>query len=511
MKKLEKELKEEDKNTHIKNIGEKYFETIRKKTSLWQEYIYNLKQNAINSKVNVLMKATKVPIKIQIPLKENIKYKNIESFEEHSLSNNLALEMIIRNKNFQKYMFLVEAIEIEFENKNLQLKEKYYKELQRTVIEKFGFNIKDSFDLLACHPFVNERIIDSVENIGNEILILNPPFISDFENGLQKVIDFYLKKQQLFVLIPSEFEKIDHNDLKNYKEKLYIKIINPLTLKNDYIPYSIYQQFQEKLNRVDNFFYRLPPSQKFIMESIDDELLEKYLSFLCIPIITFGKEKLISLSIEEIPIEFLDKDIYSLFTEEDLIDPSIKNSEVKSIFPNLKFRSSKSINFNINLEQSASLNEKIRNLQSNSEKIRSFADNFDMEIEKIEKVKNSKHISKTKELKNRDYTNALFIYDLYNIIGKEFGNKILELEKEANEDKIKIKNNPYYDSKESKEHEYDKIDIKLEKNKSLFSKNYLDIEIQKITNLEISKIRGLHSLMKEYIEECKFKNIILGK
>ena len=56
-----------------------------------------------------------------------------------------------------------------------------------------------------------------------------------------------------------------------------------------------------------------------------------------------------------------------------------------------------------------------------------------------------------------------------------------------------------------------KINIKLEKNKSLFSKTYLDKEIQKITNLEISKIRGLHSLMKEYIEECKFKNIILGK
>ena len=73
------------------------------------------------------------------------------------------------------------------------------------------------------------------------------------------------------------------------------------------------------------------------------------------------------------------------------------------------------------------------------------------------------------------------------------------------------KENPQYDSKESKEHEYDKIDIKLEKNKSLFSKNYLDIEIQKITNLEISKIRGLHSLMKEYIEDYKFKNIILGK
>lgn len=320
-----------------------------------------------------------------------------------------------------------------------------------------------------------------------------------------------MKKQQLFVLIPSEFEKIDHNDLKNFKEKLYVKIVSPLNHKNDYILYSIYQEFQEKFNRVDNFFYRLPPPQKFIMESVNDEVLEKYLSFLCIPIVTFGKEKLISLSIQEIPIEFLDKDIYSLFTEEDLIDPSIKNSEVKPIFPDLKLRDSKSINFNINLEQSASLNEKIRNLQSNNEKIRSFADNFNMEIEKIEKVKNSKHISKTKELRNRDYANAFFIYDLYNIIGKEFENKISELEKEAEKKKNNIKENPLYDSQELKKHEYDKINERLEKNISLFSKTYLDKEIQKITNIEISKIRGLHSLMKEYIEDCKFKNIILGK
>ena len=39
----------------------------------------------------------------------------------------------------------------------------------------------------------------------------------------------------------------------------------------------------------------------------------------------------------------------------------------------------------------------------------------------------------------------------------------------------------------------------------------MDKEIEKITNIEISKIRGLHSLMKEYIEKYKFKNIILGK
>ena len=108
MKKLEEEHKEENKNTHIKNIGEKYFETIRKKTSLWQEYTYDGKQEAIKTEIKSTMKALDIPINIQIPLKENIRYKNIENFEDHNLSNNLALEMIIRNKEFQKYIFLTE-------------------------------------------------------------------------------------------------------------------------------------------------------------------------------------------------------------------------------------------------------------------------------------------------------------------------------------------------------------------------------------------------------------------
>lgn len=497
----------------IKNsitLGEGYLEIIRRKnSSLWQEYTYDVKQESIKTEIISTMKALDIPIKIQIPLKENIRYKNIESFEEHFLSNNLALEMIIRNKKFQNYMFLVEAIEIEFENKNLQLKQKYFKDLQRTVIEEFGFNIKDSQNLIVLHPYINDSITD--ENIGNTILMLNPPFISDFDNGLQTVIDFYLKKQQLFALVPSEFEKIDYNDLKDFKEKLYVKVVNPLNNKNDFILYSDNPEFQKKIIRVDDFFYRLPPQQKIIMENVDDDLVENYLYLLHIPIIISGKEKLISLSEKKFPIEFLDKDVRSLFTEEDLIDPSIKDLEIKSIFPDLKLRNSKSINFNINLEQSSSLNEKIRNLQSNNEKIKSLADNFDVEIEKIEKVKNIKHISKTKKLRNRDYANAFFIYDLYDIIGKEFEKKILELEKEAEENYNKIKENPQYDTKERKKHEYNKINEKLEKNKSLFSKTYLDKEIQKITNIEISKIRGLHSLMKEYIEECKFKNIILGK
>lgn len=514
MKKLEEEHKKKDKNTHIKNIGEKYFETIRKKTSLWQEYTYDGKQEAIKTEIKSTMKALDIPIKIQIPLKENIRYKNIENFEDHNLSNNLALEMIIRNKEFQEYMYNIAIIDFEFENKNPELKNNHYKKLQRELIEKFGFDIKDALSLKGHHPYINEQIIDYLDDVANENLILNPPYIRDLNNGLRRVIDFYFNKKKLYILtLPTNYEIITSENAKNANEKrLFAKIINPDTNEADYILLSVYEKYKQYFERIDEFIYLLPDIKLEVIESeLSDDFIKNNLKYLGIPVVTFGTEKIVLLSEDPFPIEFLDKEFIFSLSEDETLDSHFKDSLTKSILPKLKLINSKRITTAINSDLSSNETKAIiLNLQNNSN-IKSFSEILNLEIEEVLKVKNLKHISKNKELRNRDYANAFFIYDLYNIIGKEFENKILELENEAKIDKNKIKENPQYDTKESKEFEYNKINIKLEKNKSLFSKTYLDKEIQKITNLEISKIRGLHSLMKEYIEECKFKNIILGK
>ena len=57
--------------------------------------------------------------------------------------------------------------------------------------------------------------------------------------------------------------------------------------------------------------------------------------------------------------------------------------------------------------------------------------------------------------------------------------------------------------------ENDKIIDKFENNKCLYNKKALDDEITSITKLEISKVRALHSLLKEYIEDEKLKSLIL--
>ena len=137
------------KNKIIKDIQGRFLDTIRKKnTSCWKEYTYNAKQKASDDNIRRTMKELNNPIKIQIPLKENIRYKHIETFEDHYLSNNLALDMIIRNKEFQNYIYFTEIIDFEFENRPTELKENHYKKLQRELIERFGFNIKDTCTII---------------------------------------------------------------------------------------------------------------------------------------------------------------------------------------------------------------------------------------------------------------------------------------------------------------------------------------------------------------------------
>ena len=503
------------KNKIIKDIQGRFLDTIRKKNTLcWKEYTYNAKQKASDDNIRRTMKELNNPIKIQIPLKENIRYKHIETFEDHYLSNNLALDMIIRNKEFQNYIYFTEIIDFEFENRPTELKENHYKKLQRELIEKFGFNIKDTCTLITHHPYINEEIDQFLENIANENLIRNRPYIRDIKNGLRKVIDFYLKKKKLYLLTPpSNYEIITNEDAKSANDKqLFVKIINPNTYKDDYILLSVYEEYKQYNTRMDDLIYFLPEAKLEVIDSIDDNLIENNLSYLGIPIVTFGIQKIVSLAAKNFPIEFLDKEFILSLSIEETIDSHFEASMIESILPKLKLMSSKSITNTINPSLSSHETNAITlNLKNASDSIKSFYEIFSIKIEEILKVKNLKHISKTKELRNRDYANAFYIYDLYSIIEKEFNKKILELKNEAEMNKNKVKNNSNFETKERKDFEYKRISRLLKENESLFSKTYLDEEIKKITNLEITKIRGLHSLMKEYIEECKFKNIILGK
>ena len=504
--------KEHKTNPRNDNIGEQYFEIIRRKT-LWEEYVYDIEKKIINAKIRSKMKALDSSIKVQIPSKNNVRYEHIRNFQEHSLSNNLILDMIIRNLEFQDYVYYSEVIDTEFENKNPKLKEKHYKKLQYDMVEKFGFDIKEVLNLIAHHPYINEKIVNSIENVANETLILNHPFISDIKDGTKRVMDFYLDKKQLYIMIPTDYQKVDNQDIvkmEKNNEKLSVKIMHPTNEQEEYIYVSEYEKNKPHFKRLDNYFYKLPSLDEVHLDGYDDEMIENYLHLICVPVNIFGKEILVSLAEEKFPIEFLEEEFISSISDDDMIEYSIKDSLHQSILPDVKLNNSKIINTNLNLDLSdEELMAKIANLKL-SKNTKSFVEIFSREVENIKNPKNTNAISKGKALRNRDYANAFFIYDLYKIIGKEFRKKELELKHEAEIQKEKIKVNVQYDKK-SKQHEYDKITEKLQNHLKLFNKTALDNEICKLANIEISKTRALYALLKGYIDEYKFKNIILGK
>ena len=492
------------------NIGEKLLEINRKKT-LWNEYVYDIETVAKNHNLRLTMESSMSPVKCEIPARDNVRYTYIQNLEDYHLSNSLVMEMIIRNKEFQNYLHYVQVMDFELEHKSPILKEKCYKKLKQGLIEKFGFNIEDGQKLLI-HPYVSESIVQNNEKILHDFLTLNPPFISDLKDGLLKVMNFYLQKKQLYRFIkPTHYKLINSDDIENYSDRqLYAVVINPEIIQPEFMRYDVYKSKGTHLPRIDDLLYTIPQIKEVVLTEISDAIIDKHLHDICIPITTYGEEKLVSLGEKNFPIDFLDKDFISSISDDDYIDYSHQDSIPLTNLPNIKLKSTKSINVSLNTdlprEELIAYMDKLKG----SKDIKSFVEVFNEEIEEIENPKQIKVIAKKRELRNRDYANAFYIYDLYKIIGKEFHKKELELKQEAEAQKIKIAKNEQY-GKIQRNHEYDKIEEKLQNHLKLFNKTALDDEICKLTNIEISKVRALHALMRSYIDDYKFKNIIFGK
>lgn len=95
-------------------IGEKYFELLRK-NDFWEKYIYNAKEKAMENDIKLRMNALNKNINILIPSKNDIRYNHIRNFRNHNLSNNLALDMLIRNKKFADYVYTFVTLDEDFE------------------------------------------------------------------------------------------------------------------------------------------------------------------------------------------------------------------------------------------------------------------------------------------------------------------------------------------------------------------------------------------------------------
>jgi hypothetical protein len=506
------------------DLSKKYDELMSKKDNLhWEEYIYNSEDIAKKKNILGRMNTIKEPIKVKIPKKDNLRYRHIESFGEANLSNNLALEMLIRNNLFSNSACIYHEIkhnlsQEEFEQKNKDLNKKISENLR----ERFGYDSKDEFLLRKNHPYFNEF---TSHNIANEYSIINPPFLEDIENGINRLIKYYSKNNKLYLFQPSnsdEFEIIkdaDINDFIKTGNNVFVKVFNFMEGGHAFIPKSMLDE-NDFWRRLDNHFYKMKPTKITLLSDLDEkgkEFIQNLKSqnldienFYCIPISEQDyRFDFLPVKVKQLPLEFLDSGFLKTISESEKKNLENKASTTQRLLPTLKLKSSKTISVDFNLDNpEEELIEIVRNLKKNHGKIKSLNEILNIEIEEIIKPNDSKKIAKNKNLRNKDYANAFYIYDLYKIIGREFENKIKALNEEKNTLINEIEQNKHL-SNISKKHENDKIIDKFENNKCLYNKKALDDEITSITKLEISKVRALHSLLKEYIEDEKLKSLIL--
>lgn len=213
---------------------------------------------------------------------------------------------------------------------------------------------------------------------------------------------------------------------------------------------------------------------------------------------------------EEIPISALDDDFIFSLSESDLIN-SVEKIKIGSIYNDLEFIGSKIVNINLNmnlpLEELIAYITKIKEEYSKS---KNPLEILKKKIENINNPKSLKLINKNKEKRKKVYADAFYIYDAFKYIFYNFYKIKKDIQNKYKEDRKKIQEDKDIgnDLKKNKIQELT-FDYKIEL-KNYSQEAIYDI-IHDVSKIEINKIKKLHKLLKEYIEDLKYKNIIFNK
>ncbi len=275
--------------------------------------------------------------------------------------------------------------------------------------------------------------------------------IDDFDNGLYLLIEYYLEKEEIYQIDSSlKLEKVVVGNNKNDKHSLVDKIFK------NYGNYYIIL-----MDGVENKPTLTPLNKDLPTRKLDSDFVK---------------------SIEDRYIKYKRIDTEPVYTR-----------------PTLSFQESKIINLPINLNFSTD------ELEAYVSKIKLDYDNKESIIQtpmellgaKIEKAIEPNSLKKmpstTREVRKLAFANAFCVYDLYKVLTPIFESKKSEFkEKQKRGEREEDDSNPY-----------DSVDLKSE----------IAFIIGIFTNKgdpATDKIGYYYTLMKEYIDEEKYKELITG-
>lgn len=370
---------------------------------------------------------------------DNTIYQEIENFPEFDYDNSIAYEMLIRTHDYKQLQYDSSLSN----DKKIQLHDKLGVDLQ----EIYNYASKKS------NFFSNKQ---TTANIFNSYCNLT---IGDVREGINKLIDFYVKRNQIYTLVKHEKDAFGITQNIQYKICQDINSIKiTQSLSNYYIPIkspiSTYGMYVDGMTQIDN---------SILLVTLEEEFLASIKS--------------------DIP-------------------NGIKTKvTLNSTRPLLRFKESPIVDIPINLNLSK---------EAIIELISTLKDEFDTGhvrssisylYHKTFKAKNWKKDAPFK-VTNKSIAQAFFVYDLYNDIDGAFQIKKHQLKEYRDKEITKIKAHTAKQiEKEDKE-----LSILIEKRKSANLKN-TDRIIQQDKRDTKKKIRRLEKKrdqeIKQINNQCK--------
>lgn len=387
---------------------------------------------------------------IDLPERTDRKYSVIGNYPDYAFTYCIAYEMLIRTEEFKKVKIKPQDESIfEWEEK----------------VKRLGLNP-------YAYPF-EEMYISPIADVTfalNEHLYAYT--IDDVDNGLDKLIVFYLDNNEVYLIRDEYFEAYG------------IKI--PRYKKADDIT------LEEVFTNLSKYYIPCNPDRHIVAINAIE------------PIKQLDKN---------IPLDLLEKKFLATLSSSDLKEKYIQ-IEPRYKRPVLRFQENKIINLPVNLNlPKEELVEYISKIKDEYDyghaQIKNPLERIGKIFKKVSRFKNTENLRQHKNNKKVGMADAFFVYDIYQVLFPYFENKKKEIVQKK-EDEIK---------KIRQRHDIDKVQkdtlIQDEKecanvNKKLYAKVELNKKISRWGKLPEYNIDDMYKLMKEYIEDLKYKELITG-
>lgn len=394
---------------------------------------------------------------LNLPRRMSYRYFYIEDIPDYEYTNSIAYEMVRRNKEFK---------ELAKNQYNTKTEEWKIKILKLGLDPRIN-NFPSDPTFLLLHNTENQRFF-------YESWLSHT--IDDIKNGLEKLISYYLSKDNIFLL---------YNENEIYSLESYIKVRNIAisdildSPTNYYIPCSF----------TDNRFIKMDTKDMVRMQQISTD----------------------------IPLRILEKDFLNSIK---FTDTKYKYTQLIPFYsrPEFSFPYADIVNIplNLNLGKEELIAYILKAKEEYDKKLLTIKHPLELignEYNEPNRIKSEKDLPTEKDKRKIAVADAFYVYDLFKIFEPYFKEKQEKLRKERDAKVTEIKNE-FKNTKNGKKTKEDNIaELKKTYNENIkqYSKDEINTLISSITLLSFHKVERYYKYMKEYIDNKKYTELITGK